>query len=224
VRGILEEALGCRVHVENDANAAALAEWRHGAGRGASHLVYLTMSTGVGGGLVLDGRLYRGKAGSAGEVGHMTVEEGGDLCGCGRRGCLEAYCGGASWMQRLRALTPATSRVAALAGGRENARPEHVVAAAREGDDFAKTELDRYNRYLSRGLVNLAFALAPEVVILGTIPTAAGEALCLQPVREQVAADLWPILAEGLRIVPAALGDKLPYYAGVCVAEQGERE
>src|SRR5262245_5958261 len=85
-------AFDAPVHVENDAKAAALAEWRFGAGRGARHLVFLTMSTGVGGGLVLDGRLYRG-TGGAGEAGHMPVEWGPDSerCSCGRRGCLEAY-------------------------------------------------------------------------------------------------------------------------------------
>ena len=134
----LGAAFDAPVHLENDANAAALAEWRFGAGRGARHLVYLTMSTGVGGGLVLDGRLYRG-TGNAGEVGHMPVEWGdsAELCGCGRRGCLEAYVGGRRWSERLARVTPADSRVAALAGAPAHARPEHVVAAAREGDAFA---------------------------------------------------------------------------------------
>ncbi len=223
VRDLLEASLGRPVHVENDANAAALAEWRHGAGRGAAHLVYLTMSTGVGAGLVLDGRLYRGCAGAAGEIGHAIVEWGGAPCGCGRRGCLEAYCGGAAWTRRLRAATPAASRVAALAGGHDEVRPEHVVAAAREGDAFARAELDRYNDYLARGLVNLVYTLAPERIVLGTIPSRAGEALCLAPVRERVRAALWPLLARGLSILPAALGDDLAYYAGVCVASEAER-
>jgi glucokinase len=220
VRALLEGALERPVRVENDANAAALAEWRHGAGRGASHLVYLTMSTGVGAGLVLDGRLYRGRAGAAGEVGHARVEWDGEPCACGRRGCLEAYCGGAAWTRRLRAVTPGAGRVAALAGGRERALPEHVVAAAGEGDAFARAELDRYNHYLARGLVNLVFTLAPEVVVLGTIPSHAGEALCLGPVRERVRAELWPLLARGLSIRPAALGAELGYYAGVSVARE----
>lgn len=218
VQQLLEEASGRPVHVENDANAAALAEWRFGAGRGASHLAYLTMSTGVGAGLVLGGRLYRGKAGAAGEVGHTTVEWGGAACGCGRRGCLEAYCGGAAWTRRLRATTPDASRVVALAGTRDRVQPEHVVAAAREGDGFARAELDRYNHYLARGIANLVFLLAPEVVVLGTIPTHAGEELCLEPVRRRVSAELWPVLAHGLRILPAALGEDLAYYAGVCAA------
>jgi glucokinase len=222
VQQVLETSLGRPVHVENDANAAALAEWRFGAGQGASHMVYLTMSTGVGAGLILDGRLYRGRAGAAGEVGHTEVEPGGEPCACGRRGCLEAYCGGAAWTRRLQTRTPDDSRVAARAGGRGRVRPEHVVQAAREGDAFARAELERYNRYLARGIANLVFVLAPERVVLGTIPSRAGEALCLAPVRRQVESALWPLLARGLRIEASGLGDALPDYAGICVAREAE--
>ncbi len=218
LREILEQELGIPVAVDNDANAGALAEWRFGAGQGASHLAFLTMSTGIGAGLVLAGRPYRGAGGNAGELGHSRVEWPGEACGCGRRGCLEAYCGGASWTRRLREQTPAGSRVAELAGGRALARPEHLLRAAREGDAFALAELERYNGYLARGLVNLVFTLAPEAIVLGTIPSAAGEALCLGPVRERVRAELWPVLGEGLRIVPAALGESGGTLAGVCVA------
>ena len=223
VRDVLAEELGCPVFLENDANAAALAEWRFGAGRGFSHLVYLTMSTGVGGGLILDGRIHRGATAGAGEVGHMLVEWDGEPCGCGLRGCLEAYIGGACWTRRLREITPASSRVAALAGGRENASPEQVVEAAREGDGFALAEMDRFNHYLAQALVNLTFALAPEVFVLGTIAVAAGEALCFAPVRERVAAYTWPSLSRELRIVPAALGNQLADYAGLSVAIDGLR-
>jgi glucokinase len=221
VRRVLADALGRPVHLENDANAAALAEWRFGAGRGFQHLVYLTMSTGIGGGLILDGRLYRGRADGAGEVGHIPVEWDGEPCACGMRGCLEAYAGGAAWARRLRAIAPVDGRVAALAGGREHATPEHLVAAAREGDAFALGELARFNRYLARGIATLIFSLAPEVVILGTIPTAAGDALCLDPVRELVAARVWPLLGEGVEIRPAGLGAELGDYAGLSVALEG---
>jgi predicted NBD/HSP70 family sugar kinase len=108
--------------------------------------------------------------------------------------------------------------VATLAGGVSRAAPEHVVAAAREGDAFARAELERYNRYLARGLTALVFVLAPQAIVLGTIPTAAGEALCLGPVREQVQRQVWPLLGRELRILPSALGDRLPDLAGLCVA------
>jgi glucokinase len=222
VRGPLTRAFGRPVHLENDANAAALAEWRFGAGRGFRHLVYLTMSTGVGGGLVLDGRVYRGAGCQAGEFGHAPVEWEGEPCACGQRGCLEAYVGGAAWTRRLRSVTPGTSRVAALAGGAEHARPEHAVAAAREGDDFARAEVERYVGYLARGIVPIVFGLAPEVVVLGTIPTAMGEELCFAPLRREVARHAWPLLTERLAIVPAALGGDLPYLAGLAAAYEAQ--
>ncbi len=218
---LLAEALGRPVHLENDANAAALAEWRFGAGRGARDLAYVTLSSGVGCGLVLGGRLHRGAGWNAGEVGHVPVEWEGEPCACGLRGCLEAYVGGLAWTRRLRALAPGAGRVAELAGGAHRVLPEHVVAAAREGDAFALAELGRWNGYVARGLVSLAGTVAPEVIVLGTIAAAAGEALCLEPVRRAVLAHLWPGLAREVRIVAAALGERLPYYAGLCVALEG---
>ncbi|MGE4606094.1 MAG: ROK family protein [Myxococcota bacterium] len=218
IRDWITAALGRPVRIDNDANAAALAEWRFGAGQGAHHLVYLTMSTGVGAGLVLDGKLYRGWRGNAGEFGHVTVEPDGEPCACGLSGCLESYVGGAAWTRRLRKACPPSSQVAALAGGREHATPEHVVAAAQRGDAFALAEFQRFNSYLARGIATVVFALAPQVIVLGTIPTAAGEHLCLEPLREQVAAMLWPEFSDGLRIVASGLGDDLAYYAGICVA------
>ena len=220
----LREALGVPVFLENDANAAALAEWHFGAARGLRHVVYLTMSTGVGGGLILDGRLYRGVLASAGEIGHAPVEWDGEPCACGQRGCLEAYAGGAAWTRRLRATAPAESRAVALAGAREAVKPEHLVAAAREGDRFALAELARWNGYVARGIVWIAMALAPEVVVLGTIASAAGEALALGPIRAEVARRIWPHLAERLRILPAGLGESLPYHAGISVAVEGLRD
>ncbi len=219
VRDVLAEALGAPVALENDANAAALAEWRFGAGQGAERMVYLTMSTGVGGGLVLDGALYRGVLASAGEVGHSPVEWDGLPCACGRRGCLEAYIGGAALGERLRRETPDDSAILALAGSRESIGPEVWLDAVRAGDAYAQRELDRYNHYLAWGITQLVFTLAPDRIVLGTIPRAAGEALCFEPVRRQVRARIWPFLRERLEIVPAGLGAELPARAALCVAE-----
>jgi glucokinase len=215
---LLEREFACAVALENDANAAALAEWQARTPRPAS-LVYLTLSTGVGAGLVLDGRLYRGARDLAGEVGHAPIVWDGEPCACGLRGCLEAYVGGAAWTRRLRQIAPEAGRVAALAGGRGAVRPEHVVAAAREGDAFARAELERWNEYLARALVAIAFALAPEVISLGTIASGAGEDLCLTPLRERLAARVWPRLADAVRLELRALGDELPYRAALAVAE-----
>jgi glucokinase len=220
LREQLGSALGAPVRIENDANAAALAEWRLGAGQGYEDLVYLTMSTGVGGGLVLGGRLHPGRLGNAGEIGHLPVEWDGEPCACGLRGCLEAYVGGAAWMRRLRRIAPEGGRVAALAGGRERVTPRHLVAAAREGDAFARGEMERWNEYLARGIVALVFVLAPQAVILGTIARAAGEELCFAPLRERVAARVWPLLGRELAILPSGLGDALPDHAGIAVALQ----
>ena len=163
LRDWLEDAFGRPVQLDNDANAAALAEWRFGAGQGARHLVYLTMSTGIGAGLILDGRLYRGVRAGAGELGHVQLEWDGDPCGCGLRGCAEAYLGGAALARRLRRIAPAESRVVALAGRREQVTARHLVAAAQEDDAFARAEMARYVHYLGRLLALTVFALAPEV-------------------------------------------------------------
>jgi glucokinase len=215
------QELGCPVRLENDANTAALAEWRFGAARGAANVVYLTMSTGVGGGVIAEGQLVRGQGGHAGEVGHVPVEWEGRPCACGQRGCLEAYVGGRSWSEQLREHTPESSRVFQLAGGRAALSPEHVVQAAHEADAFACSELERWNGYLVRGIVGIAFTLSPDIVVLGTIAAAAGEALCLAPVRRMVKAHVWPGIAEGLSIRFSELGADLPYYAGVCAARYG---
>ncbi len=221
VRDVLQAALGRPVTIENDANAAALAEWQFGAGQGTDSLVYLTMSTGIGGGLVLGGRVHAGRASAAGEVGHLPIVWEGEPCACGLAGCVEAYIGGAAWTRRLAAVTPADSRVAALAAGEP--RPEHVVAAAKEGDAFALAEFERFNDYLARLLVILTFTLAPDVFVLGTIARAAGETLCLGPVRERVRAHVWDFLGQDLAIVPAALEDRLADLAGISVALEATR-
>lgn len=223
VRALLHDAFGVPVFLENDANAAALAEWHFGAANGFEHVAYLTMSTGVGGGLILNGRLVRGVLANAGEFGHAPVEWDGEPCRCGLRGCLEVYAGGASWTRRLRAIAPPDSRVVALAGSRDAVKPEHVVEAARMGDAFALAEMARWNDYVARGIVWIAMALAPEAVVLGTIAVAAGEELSFAPIRTQVRAHIWPSLAERMQILPASLGATLPDRAAIGVAYEGLR-
>jgi glucokinase len=217
---LLAQALGAPAALENDANAQALAEWRARAGQGVERLVYLTMSTGVGAGIVLGGRLERGADGLGGELGHVSVQWNGERCACGMRGCLEAYAGGAAWQRHLRRVTPASSRAAALAGSAGAVRPEHVVAAAREGDAFARAELERWNGYVARALAAIAVSLAPDVIALGTIAGAAGEELCLAPLRRRLREQVWPRIAERVRIEASALGDELPVRAALIVAER----
>ncbi len=215
----LRDALpGVPMVLENDANAAALAEARFGAGKGFRSLVYLTMSTGVGGGIVMDGKVRHGRTVSAGEVGHIPLVWEGESCFCGLRGCAEAYLGGRAWARRLAGVAPPDGRVAELAGGREHATPVQVVEAAKEGDAFALAEIERFNRYLAQTLVVLTFVLDPDAIVLGTIVAAAGDELVLDPVRSLVREHAWGRIAEGLELRAASLGEELPYYAGLCVA------
>lgn len=214
-----EEAFGCPVAIENDANAAAVAEWRFGAGQGTRDMVYLTMSTGIGGGLILGGRLHRGAFGGAGEIGHVPIAPEGRSCACGLRGCLEAYCGGVAWQARLREETPDTSLVLAQAGGeRGSISPEHLVAAARDGDAYANRAFSEWLDDLSIGIAQLIMTLEPRRVVLGTIAIAAGESLCFAPLRERVSRRVWPQQSSRIEIVPAALGSDRAFLAGLAAA------
>ncbi len=203
------ESLGVPVAVENDANAGALAEWHHGAGRGADDLVFLTLSTGIGAGLILGGRLYRGHRFMAGEVGHHVVEPGGALCGCGQHGCLEAYASGAGIARRL------DERRRADPDLPETAR--EVVERARQGDSVCAEILAEVARYLARGIATLVFVLNPGRVVLGTIAVGAGE-LLLAPLRDELSQLVWPSLLEGLELRTAELESDLGDHAAYAVA------
>jgi glucokinase len=215
----LARAFGRSVRLENDANAAALAEWRFGAGRGSRAFAFLTMSTGVGAGFVLDGSLYRGARYGAGEVGHMPVVPEGRACVCGLRGCLEAYTGGAALAAHLRADVAAgarTSLVERAGGDPARIRAEHWVDALRAGEPYARALADEFLDVLAQGLAILILSLDVDCIALGTI-VARNADLFLAPLRERVAARVWPRLRD-TRIVPIELGDRLSAYAGLCTA------
>jgi glucokinase len=169
------------VGIDNDANAAAIAEWRLGAGRGADHVVVLTLGTGIGGGLILDGRPYRGSVGAAAELGHMVLDYGGPPCGpgCSGHGHFEAVASGS-----------AASRAAVRRFG-PGADARRLVAEAHAGDDGAREEVAELGRRLGAGIASLVNIFNPEVVVLGG---GFGEAadLLLEPLRETLA-------VEGLR-------------------------
>ena len=145
----LSRLLSCPVHLENDANLAALAEYHRGAGRGTRTMAYVTWSTGVGGGLVVDGRLFGGAHGSAGEIGHMVLDPDGPLDACGQRGCVEAFCGGG-------ALQRETGESAA-----------EIFAASASGDRQARLIVQRAGTYRGYALVNLTNLFDPEVIVVG---------------------------------------------------------
>jgi glucokinase len=166
--------------VENDANAAAWAEARFGAGRGEEYLVVLTLGTGLGGGLVIGGELYRGRLGIAGELGHVTVEPGGRRCGCGRRGCWERYASGRALIleaQELATVSPAIAgRMLELAGGHPEAITGlDITRAAQDGDEAALEAFRVIGTWLGQGMAALAAVLDPGMFVLGGGVSAAGE-------------------------------------------------
>ncbi|MDP9069813.1 MAG: ROK family protein [Actinomycetota bacterium] len=202
---------GSRVRIENDASCAGWAEREAGAARGADHAVLVTLGTGIGGGIIVDGDLLRGAHGFAAEVGHMVVDPDGPPCPCGRRGCWERFASG-SGLRRLAgevAQGRPESRMVELAGGdAENVRGEHVTTAAGEGDEAALEVMSRFAWWLALGLANLANVFDPDVIVVGGGLVAAGE-LLLEPAR---AAFAGLVLAAAHRpqvgIVPAALGER----------------
>lgn len=190
---LLAERLGRRATVVNDADAAAWAEFRVGAGRDVDHMVMLTLGTGVGGGAVVDGRLLRGATGLAAELGHVVVHEGGAPCACGNRGCLEGYASG-------------------TAMGMDGRPAAEVGAAAREGDVEAAAHLRRVGTWLGVGLAGLCNALDPALVVIGGGAGSALFDLVVPSAREALAERIFArALREPPPIVPAELGD----HAGV---------
>lgn len=173
------------IRVDNDATCAAVAEWRVGAGRGVDDLVLVTLGTGIGGGIVADGRLRRGRNGFAGEFGHMVVDPDGPWCPCGQRGCWERFASGSGLARLAReaAVARRVGRVLDLADGDPEAvRGEMVQQAAREGDADALAVIDDFGRWVALGLVNLTNAYDPEMFVLGG-GLAAGADLYLDPIR-----------------------------------------
>ncbi len=196
LRKAIEARCGLPVVVENDANAAAWAEARFGAGRGQKYLVMLTLGTGLGGGLVMDGQLYRGRLGVAAELGHITVEPGGRRCGCGGRGCWERYASGRALVreaQEIASLSPAiASRLLDLAGGRPEAITGLAVTqAAQDGDEAALEAFRVVGTWLGHGMAAMAAVLDPGMFVLGGGVSAAGELLrepAMRTLQERITA------------------------------------
>ena len=213
---IVGDALDRPAAVDNDATAAAIAEWWFGAGRsrGVESLVYLTISTGVGGGLVLDGRPYRGVAGNAGELGHLTIDHRGRDCACGRRGCLEAYASGTNIAVRARealaAGEPSTLDPAGLTA-------RDVAEAAAAGDALAARIWDETTDILATAVATILDVFNPELVVLGGGVTRSGDQL-LGPVRSGALAQAMAPAAASADVVLAALGDDVGVVSAAVVA------
>jgi len=206
----LGERFGLPVTVDNDATAAAWAESRLGASRGHDDSLFVGVGTGIGGGIVAGGRLLRGAHGLAGEIGHMIVEPGGPLCGCGNRGCWEQVASGLAISRAgERAVTEEPgSAIARLAGGDPSrATGELVTEAAREGDDVAVAILGEVARRLGEGVAGLVNVLDPDIVVIGGGVGEAGD-LLFGPLREAFRATVEGVdVRPEVPITPAQLGN-----------------
>jgi len=207
LRRLMQERLGVPVALENDATAAAVGEHAFGAGRGARHMVYVTVSTGVGGGIIIDGRPYRGKGGAAGELGHVIVQADGPQCGCGARGCIEALASGTAIARRARELL-AQGRaplLARMAGGGE-VTAEMVAKAAKAGDEDCQALLREAGRLMGLALTSYANAFDPELIVMGGGVSRSGPHFW-RPARTTLMATAMPQIRRGLRLLRARLGD-----------------
>ncbi len=205
----LREVLGLPVHVANDVHAMALGEATYGAGRGVRYGLYVAVGTGIGGGWVLDGRLYYGRSGLAGSVGHVKVEPDGRPCTCGGRGCVEQYASGpaiAGHYRRLRGL-------AAAPDGQE------VVAAMGAGDALARFAVQEAGRWLGLALASLVHAMEPDAIIIGGGIAAAGEPF-FSAIRAGLARHALPS-ARSTPVIPAALGPRAGVIGAGVLARQG---
>jgi glucokinase len=220
---VMSERLGLPVVVDNDGNCAVLAEARFGAGGGADDVVMLTLGTGIGGGLVLGGRLHRGWIGAGGELGHMVIDMDGPPCQghCPNRGCLEVMASGSALVREasLRvARRPDTALGLALEEGRELTGP-FVTELAHDGDPVAQDAIATVGRALGVGLASIVNVLNPEVIVIGGGVIAAGEML-LEPARAEMRRRALAPARDAVRIVPAEFGDEAGMIGAALMARE----
>ena len=205
IRDTLEKLWGRPVSVNNDAELGALGEWAYGAGRGARDLAYIKVGSGIGAGLLIGGRIYRGSTGSAGEIGHLTMDNDGPLCTCGNRGCLEAFSGGHAIAKRA---------IEAIEQGRstqmdrfspQKISAKDVSAAAQRGDLVAQQIMEDAGEHLGVAIAGLVNIFNPDIIVVGGGVAQIGD-LFLEPVRMAVAKRSLPAAAENVRITTAVLG------------------
>jgi len=219
---IFQTRLLLPTRLENDANAGALAEWRFGAGRGIDNLVFLTFGTGMGAGLILGGRLYRGACGLAGEVGHLRLAEEGPV-GFHKAGSFEGFCSGPGMAQLMAAkLSTLWDHGGSPDLGEHRRDPEEitgkdVVAWALDGDELALQVVTECGEQLGRGIAILIDTLNPDLVVVGSMGVRLGD-LLLGPARGIIREEAIPSSARACEIVPAALGERIGDLAALCVA------
>ena len=222
LKTLLNEHFNVPVAVGNDANVAALGEWRFGAGRGTQHMVYLTLGTGIGGGVIIDGKLLIGAHGLAAELGHMTVEPDGPICGCGKPGHLEALASGGAIARTAEEL---------LAQGSESTLAEQLSKAAKltsfdvgqaaiAGDALARSIISQVGEIIGQQLASLAHVFDPEVFVLGGGISQIGDIL-FNPIRSAFHNYvLHPRYAEHTEVLPAALGDDAGLVGAMVLSSQ----
>lgn len=222
VRDRVEEELGIPVFLANDANAAALGELCYGAGKGVRNLIYITLSTGIGGGIIINGKLYGGAAGAAGEIGHMTIDINGPRCNCGNTGCWETLASGTALAReaknriRQRALTSILSH---SKGEIERVTARTIHAAALDGDKLAIELIKLNSFYVGVGLANLINIFNPELIIIGGGLSHMGDML-LKPAMETAGERAFKASFEMVRLAIARLGDDAGALGAVAFARQ----
>ncbi|MGI6344561.1 MAG: ROK family protein [Bacillota bacterium] len=201
----LQQRFGLPTFLDNDANVAALGEWLFGAGQGCRNLVYITVSTGIGCGVIAEGQLLQGEVGGVAELGHTCVQAaGGAPCTCGRSGCLEAYASGTGMVRRLERRLGTTSQPSLLQG--EEITPPAIALAARAGDELARGFLQETSYFLGIGLSNAVTIFNPEVLVLGGGLTALQTQL-IEPALATMWQTILPGLGRNLRVTSPLLGE-----------------
>lgn len=219
LRDLLAARLQKRVIVDNDAVSATFGEWWVGAGKAFRDVVGLTLGTGVGGGIVLDGRIHHGSLGIGGHIGHMVIAAGGRRCSCGNQGCLEAYASATAIVSRTEeALQPETASILHQADRPLTARK--VFEAAQKGDQLAQRIFDETAWFLAVGINSILNVLNPEAIILGGAVTNAGD-LLFRPLRQYVKNMAFPGVYEGTRILRASLGELAGVVGAAGIARLG---
>lgn len=224
IRDLMAEQLGLPVFLDNDGTAAMLAEWKWGAAQGATDALLLTLGTGIGGGLLVGGRVARGSVGAAGELGHVVIAQDGLPCpgACPNHGCLEAYVSGNALGReglRVARAVPESELGRALAGGRE-ITGALVTELAHDGDAAARDVVANMGSHLGVGLVSLVNIFNPEVIVVGGAAIAAGD-LLLAPARDVLSRRGLPALVERVRVVPARFGAESGMLGAAVLAMEG---
>lgn len=205
LRDILQNEFHVPVFLGNDANLAALAEWQFGAGRGHRNLIYLTISTGVGGGVIMDGNLLLGYRGLGAELGHVIVQPDGAMCGCGNRGHIESYSSGTGIANFVKEQL-ATGRASSLAN-EEKITAKEVAKAAKAGDELALEAFANASKYLAIGIANYLHIFSPTVFVFGGGVSQVGD-LLFDPIRKMLPNMVYSdVYLENLSLVTAELGD-----------------